>query len=71
MIIQYYDDLFCSHIGDEIMSDRVKFQTITNEQSQNLVLPITVEEVKAAVFAMHPDKLLGRCGRSCILPEIF
>uniref|UniRef100_A0A803Q0U5 Reverse transcriptase domain-containing protein n=1 Tax=Cannabis sativa TaxID=3483 RepID=A0A803Q0U5_CANSA len=36
--------------------------SITLEQNDNLLQPITEEEVKTAVFQMHPDKSLGPNG---------
>ncbi|WOG86655.1 hypothetical protein DCAR_0205872 [Daucus carota subsp. sativus] len=32
---------------------------ITREQNQNLIMPVTYDEVKCAAFAMHPDKSPG------------
>lgn len=43
MITQYFKDLFGSTTRDEQMSDRVRFQQITEEQRQSLVLPVTEE----------------------------
>lgn len=41
---------------------------VISEQNQNLVKPITSEEVKCAAFSMHPDKSPGQDGLN---PKFF
>lgn len=45
-------------MADEL-SDRVVFKQLNDEQKHELVVQINAEEVKRAVFAMHPDKVPG------------
>lgn len=46
-------------VGNDRMSDRVKFYKLTEKQSQSLIMPITKKEVKEAVFGMQSDKSPG------------
>ncbi|KAL8112036.1 hypothetical protein AgCh_019659 [Apium graveolens] len=59
IISRYFDDIFSTRTTGESMSDRIKFARISEEQGNELVLPVTEEEVKEAVFAMHPNKSPG------------
>ena len=55
-ICDYFKDLFISRgcSGDSIF-DKVQSK-VSGEQNENLIRPFCAEEVKAAIFSMHPDK---------------
>lgn len=40
------------------MSERIKFAAISGEQSQELVMDVTEEEAKEAVFSIHLENHL-------------
>lgn len=59
MIEQYFTRLFQSTTANGSLTENEKVQRITNEDNENLISEITNEEVKAAVFSMHPVKSPG------------
>lgn len=59
VIIKYFENMFRTVAIEEQMSDRMEFKRITEEQSQELMSPVTDEEVRDAVFAMRPEKSPG------------
>lgn len=68
VILGYYTNLFsaqhCSY--DEILEGIQP--AVTSVQNQELLQPVTAEEVKRAVFHMHPDKSPGPDG---LTPAFF
>lgn len=56
IITNYFGELFTSSGNAGNLSGRDKVQCVTEEQNKHLFQPISREEVKAAVFAMHPEK---------------
>lgn len=59
IITDYFSELFQSSGTCEILTEREKMRQVTAKQNHNLNRPITSEEFKLAVFAMHPDKSPG------------
>lgn len=59
VITSYFETQFRTTTTDEHMSDQYRVQKVTEEYNQKLMLPITEEEVKKAVFAMHKEKSSG------------
>lgn len=59
VISEYFDSLFTSMGSKEVLTEREEVHTVTEEQNRLLLLPVTVEEVKKAVFSMHSDKSPG------------
>lgn len=58
----YFQNMFTAeHTESEKVIDSVR-QSITSEQNNELLKPITPEEVKHVVFQMHPDKAPGPDG---------
>lgn len=62
IIVNYFSNLFQSTQTDGMLTNGEIVLTVTDEQNQNLMLPIQDEEVKNAVFAMHPSKSPGPDG---------
>lgn len=59
VITRYFENIFTTNQAGEILSDRINFQSITEEQSQNLVSPAIEEEVKTVIFVIYPEKSPG------------
>lgn len=62
IVVEYFSTLFKSTSADRRLSENEKVAGVSEEQNENLLLPIIKEEVKDAVFAMNPDKSLGLDG---------
>ena len=63
-MMSYFNNLFTANQRDD--SDIIDCVQIRLSEGQNemLIAPITEEEVKAALFSMHPDKSSGMDGMS-------
>ncbi|XP_060972631.1 uncharacterized protein LOC133038482 [Cannabis sativa] len=62
VIIDYFRDLFqTSNIDLGSILNRVR-PVVTQEQNEELLVPISEEEVRHALFQMHPDKSPGPDG---------
>ncbi|XP_074374016.1 uncharacterized protein LOC141714395 [Apium graveolens] len=59
LINGYFESIFRTTNRDDKLPDRIQFKHLSVDQMHDLVVPINDEEVKAAVFDMHPDKALG------------
>ena len=59
IITDYFAELFTSSGSVGNLSSREKVGCVTEEQNNELLQPISREEVKDAVFAMHPEKAPG------------
>ena len=59
IITDYFAELFTSSGSAGNLSSREKVGCVTEEQNNELLQPISREEVKDAVFAMHPEKAPG------------
>ncbi|XP_074378628.1 uncharacterized protein LOC141720172 [Apium graveolens] len=62
LITEYFVNIFSTSNMEERLSNRIGFKQVDEEQKQALMLPINDEEVRTAVFAMHPDKAPGLDG---------
>lgn len=62
VIVNYFDNLFCASPTNGQLSDRERVQRVTAKQNENLVAPVTNEEVKRAAFTMHKEKAPGLDG---------
>lgn len=62
VVEEYFSQLFTSSNVDGNLSDREDIQKISETENEELIAPITAEEVKTAVFSMHPDKFPGPDG---------
>lgn len=58
-IVKYFENIFTATETEEQMSERINFRCITKEQKRGLMQDITEEEVRAAIFAMYPEKSPG------------
>ncbi|XP_074351625.1 uncharacterized protein LOC141690750 [Apium graveolens] len=56
---RFFSQLFKSTEGDGKLSERETVNCVTEEENDALTAPVTLQEVKAAVFSMHPDKSPG------------
>lgn len=62
VVVTYFNNLFKSTGEHDRLTDREIVNQVTVEENEALVSPVTIEEVKEAVFAMHPDKSPGLDG---------
>lgn len=63
-MVNYFKDMFTTtNIKDEEVLEGIP-STVSNVQNQELLKPISEEEVKKALFQMHPDKSPGPDGMS-------
>lgn len=63
-MVNYFKDMFTTtNIEDEEVLEGIP-STVSNAQNQELLKPISEEEVKKALFQMHPDKSPGPDGMS-------
>ncbi|XP_074378461.1 uncharacterized protein LOC141719998 [Apium graveolens] len=58
----HFSQLFESTNIDGKLTERETVQQISDIENEDLIAPITVEEVKNTVFSMHPDKSPGPDG---------
>jgi carbamoylphosphate synthase small subunit len=60
--LNYFDQLFKANTStqDPILS--LVVEKVSQEENEKLVAPITKEEVRTALFQMHPDKAPGPNG---------
>lgn len=68
MIEAYFVDLFKASNRDRKLMEAEVVKQVTVEENEELLQYITAEEVKEAVFAMHPDKA---CGPDGLNPSFF
>uniref|UniRef100_A0A803QJ80 Reverse transcriptase domain-containing protein n=1 Tax=Cannabis sativa TaxID=3483 RepID=A0A803QJ80_CANSA len=62
VIADYFHDLFSSSDVDlESVVDGVR-SSVSTEQNNELLLPVSPEEIRSALFQMHPDKAAGPDG---------
>ncbi|RVW43273.1 hypothetical protein CK203_105923 [Vitis vinifera] len=64
IVVDYFEQLFRSGGCDISDVQYLISPVISVEQNESLTRPFAVEEVKDALFAMHPDKSLGDDGFS-------
>lgn len=62
VITSYFDTLFSTTQTEEEFPDRYTMKKLSKQQNYELLSPISENEVKEAVFAMHPDKSPGPDG---------
>ncbi|KAL8089279.1 hypothetical protein AgCh_038904 [Apium graveolens] len=60
VIITYFTQLFTTAGMTSKLMDREKVKQITEEENVQLLSELTLEEVKEAVFSMHPEKSPGQ-----------
>lgn len=59
VIVDYFSDLFKTQLMASGLTEHERVGSITVEQNRKLEASITSEEVKIAVFSMHPEKSPG------------
>lgn len=62
LVTRYFTKLFQSTGVEGRLSEREKVNRVTDEENAALMQPVTLEEVKDAVFSMHHDKSPGPDG---------
>ncbi|KAL8124141.1 hypothetical protein AgCh_011956 [Apium graveolens] len=62
VVTDYFTKLFTSTGGEGRFTDRERVNQITEEENESLMSALTFDEVKQAVFSMHPDKSAGQDG---------
>lgn len=68
MVITYFTQLFTTAGMTSNLIERENVKQITEEENGRLLSKLTLEEVKEAVFLMHPDKSPGQDGLN---PDFF
>lgn len=58
----YFAKLFESSNVDGNLSDRENVKHISDHENEDLIAPVHADEVKDAVFSMHPDRSPGPDG---------
>lgn len=72
IVVKYFDNLFTSTVeGEEILTPREVVNQVTTEQNEELMQCVTHEEVKKAVFSMHPSKAPGIDGLNPGFFQVF
>lgn len=59
MITDYFMKLFEAGTAGDGLLERDQVCRVSEEQNNDIMLPVTAEEVKLAVFAMYPEKSPG------------
>ena len=62
IVLDYFEKLFKATSNAEVLSERETVSHVTEEQNRYLIQPIEPEEVKEAIFSMHPEKSPGEDG---------
>lgn len=58
-ITEYFEQIFQTSGVNEGLSDGERVRTISADQNDSLLMPVTSEEVKSALFSMYPEKAPG------------
>lgn len=66
LIVDYYTELFSASQVDSVEVLDSVTSAITREQNLKLSMPVTDDEVKEALFQMHPDKSPGSDGMTLV-----
>lgn len=69
--IDYFTELFTSSRAEGSLSSPDVVQCVMEEQNNQLIKPISSEEVKDAVFSMHPEKAPGYDGLNPAFYQAF
>lgn len=56
VIVDYYKNLFTAHGGDVTLVISCVDRIVTEQHNELLLAPYTAEEVRLALFSMHPEK---------------
>ncbi|XP_074347007.1 uncharacterized protein LOC141685827 [Apium graveolens] len=59
VIIRYFENIFSTRATNYQLLDRAMFPKISKQQGQELIMPLTEEEVKNVIFTMHSEKSPG------------
>lgn len=59
VITEYFDQIFQTGGVDEGLMEEEHVRSVTDEQNENLLMHVSCEEVKKAVFSMYPEKAPG------------
>lgn len=62
IIVDYFSGLYQTSVTDARLTENERVNTISGQQSEELLVAISYEEVKKAVFSMHPEKAPGPNG---------
>lgn len=71
IILDYFVELFASSRSERRLSNRDKVKCVTEEHNVQLIKPISNNEVKDAVFSMHPEKGLEYDGLNPAFNQAF
>ena len=70
-MMSYFNNLFTANHADDRDILKCVQRRISDEQNKLLIAPVTEEEVKEALFSMHPDKSPGIDGISLAFYQHF
>lgn len=59
LIAEYFEQIFQTGGVNEGLVDGERVRTVTAEHNENLLMHVTSEEVKKAIFSMYPEKASG------------
>lgn len=59
IVEEYFTELFNTTPGGRELTVREHVNQVSDEQNAQIMGPVTMEEVKSAVFSMHPEKSPG------------
>lgn len=68
VVEEYFSQLFTASCRSGKLSDGEVVNQVSMTENNDLIAKVTLEEVKIAVFSMHPDKSPGLDG---IYPAFF
>lgn len=71
VIESYFTKLFTAETVDGKISDREMVRKISARENEALLAEVTPEEVKEAIFSMHPDKAPGPDGLNPGFFQVF
>lgn len=70
-IIKYFENIFTVTTVNEKMPEGVTFISITDDKKESLMQSVSEEEIKAAVFAMYPEKSPGIDGLNPCFFQVY
>lgn len=67
VVQEYFSHMFIISNRGGKLSDHENVNRVSERNNDALITQVTLEEVKAVIFCMHPDKSLGPDGLNLLL----